>query len=188
MPRLPMVLGCHPDGGCGPTWRRPRPLRLWAFDVVAPGVVRKQPFPSPHGGRLIVGLGGYQRFDSLAVDASGNICVATLITGAVTSMPTGWARSCGEVKMPRSGDHQHLFRWCGFADCVRYAFREPVSWSRWSGRRQGCRSTTTADAGCGEAGLHRYDCGGTIWCGAGVLGWCRWRNLWPVFGGSSEPM
>jgi gluconolactonase len=58
--------------------------RLWAFDVEAPGVVRKQPFPSPHGGRLVIGLPGFQRFDSLAVDAAGNICVATLITGAIS--------------------------------------------------------------------------------------------------------
>ena len=73
--------------------------RLWAFDLAAPGVARKQPFPSPHGGRLVAGLGGYQRFDSLAVDVHGNICVATLITGAVTSIaPDG--RIVRQVKMP----------------------------------------------------------------------------------------
>ncbi|MDE2583554.1 MAG: SMP-30/gluconolactonase/LRE family protein [Rhodospirillales bacterium] len=60
--------------------------RLWAFDLVGPGVARKQPFPSPHGGRLVAGLGGFQRFDSLAVDADGNVCVATLVTGAITSI------------------------------------------------------------------------------------------------------
>jgi gluconolactonase len=58
--------------------------RLWAFDVKAPGVLGKVPFPSPHGGRLLVGLGGFQRFDSLAVDAAGNICVATLVNGSVS--------------------------------------------------------------------------------------------------------
>jgi gluconolactonase len=58
--------------------------RLWAFDIVEPGVVRKRPWPSPHGGRLVAGLGGYQRFDSLAVDAEGRICVATLINGGIT--------------------------------------------------------------------------------------------------------
>jgi gluconolactonase len=58
--------------------------RLWAFDVEKPGVAGKQPFPSPHGGRLVCGLGGYQMFDSLKVDQAGNICVATLVTGAVT--------------------------------------------------------------------------------------------------------
>lgn len=58
--------------------------RLWAFDLEAPGIAGKHPLPSPHGGRLVAGLGGYQMFDSLKVDAAGNICVATLVTGAVT--------------------------------------------------------------------------------------------------------
>ena len=58
--------------------------RLWAFDLEEPGRVRKHPHPSPNGGRLICGLPGYQRFDSMAVDAYGNICVATLASGCVT--------------------------------------------------------------------------------------------------------
>lgn len=58
--------------------------RLWAFDLTGPGQISKQPFPSPHGGRLVCGLPGFQRLDSLAVDAAGNICVATLITGAIS--------------------------------------------------------------------------------------------------------
>ena len=58
--------------------------RLWAFDIIEPGVVRKEPWPSPHGGRLVAGVGGYQRFDSLALDAEGRICVATLINGGIT--------------------------------------------------------------------------------------------------------
>jgi len=64
--------------------------RLWAFDIIEPGVVKKDPFPSPHGGRLICGLPGFQRFDSLALEAEGSICIATLITGAVTVIaPSG---------------------------------------------------------------------------------------------------
>ena len=63
--------------------------RLWAFDVLAPGVLGKAPFPSPHGGRLMVGLGGFQRFDSLAVDNAGNVCVATLINGGVSVVAPG---------------------------------------------------------------------------------------------------
>ena len=58
--------------------------RLWAFDLDGPGIIRRAPWPSPHGGRLVIGLGGYQRFDSLAVEAGGNICVATLVTGAIS--------------------------------------------------------------------------------------------------------
>ena len=75
------------------------PARLWAFDITAPGEVRKHPFPSPNGGRLVAGLPGYQRFDSLAVTASGNICVATLVTGCITVIaPDG--RVLRQVAMP----------------------------------------------------------------------------------------
>jgi gluconolactonase len=64
--------------------------RLWAFDLAEPGRARKHPHPSPHGGRLVCGLPGYQRFDSMAVDAHGNICVATLVTGCITVIaPSG---------------------------------------------------------------------------------------------------
>lgn len=64
--------------------------RLWAYDITEPGRVRKLGFPSPNGARLICGLPGYQRFDSLAVQADGNICVGTLIAGKVTVIaPTG---------------------------------------------------------------------------------------------------
>jgi gluconolactonase len=59
--------------------------RLWAFDIGAPGeIVNRRPWPSPHGGRLVAGMGGYRRFDSLAVLASGDIVVATLIDGGLT--------------------------------------------------------------------------------------------------------
>ena len=72
---------------------------LWAFDVEAPGVVKKHPFPSPHGGRCVGGLGGFCRFDSLAVEASGNIAVATLVMGVITVFaPDG--RVVREVAMP----------------------------------------------------------------------------------------
>jgi gluconolactonase len=73
--------------------------RLWAFDLTGPGEIGKRPFPSPHGGRLVVGLGGYNRFDSLAVDADGNICVATLVNGGITIVsPDG--SSVRHIPMP----------------------------------------------------------------------------------------
>lgn len=73
--------------------------RLFAFDIASPGVLRSEPFPAPYGGRLVCGLPGFQRFDSLAVEASGNICVATLITGHITVIaPEG--RVVRQVKMP----------------------------------------------------------------------------------------
>ena len=73
--------------------------RLWAFDVVSPGVLRPGPQFAPHGGRCIAGLPGRARFDSLAVTASGNIAVATLGTGFITVLsPEG--KLLDEVKMP----------------------------------------------------------------------------------------
>ncbi len=73
--------------------------RLWAFEIAAPGELAKAPFPSPHGGRLVHGAGGYRRFDSLAVDALGNVCVATLIEGGITVVsPDG--RYVAHVPMP----------------------------------------------------------------------------------------
>jgi len=74
--------------------------RLWAFDILEPGVLARQPWPSPHGGRLVAQPGGaYQRFDSLAVEANGNICVATLAHGGITIIsPDG--SSIEHVPMP----------------------------------------------------------------------------------------
>lgn len=58
--------------------------RVWAFDVVAPGEIRRAPFPSPNGGHLLAGVSGYQLFDSLAIDSAGNICVATMFNGGIS--------------------------------------------------------------------------------------------------------
>lgn len=52
--------------------------RLWAWDVVAPGQLNAKPHGRVFGGQLLVGLPGYDMFDSLAVDAAGNVCVATI--------------------------------------------------------------------------------------------------------------
>lgn len=73
--------------------------RLWAFDLAEPGVVKRQNFPSPNGGRFLFNQAGFHRFDSLAVDAEGNICVATLMSGAITVIaPDG--RLVRTVKTP----------------------------------------------------------------------------------------
>ena len=59
--------------------------RIWAIDLTAPGERKVHGFPSPNGARFVDQVGGrYQRFDSMAVDAAGNICVATLINGGIT--------------------------------------------------------------------------------------------------------
>ncbi len=58
--------------------------QLWAFPILEPGYLHLDPWPSPNGGRLLHGLPGYQRFDSLAVEENGNICVATLVRGGIS--------------------------------------------------------------------------------------------------------
>ena len=58
--------------------------RLWVFDIIGEGMVEKAPWPSPHGGQMLYGSPLYQRFDSLAVEADGNVCVATLIRGGIS--------------------------------------------------------------------------------------------------------
>lgn len=64
--------------------------RLWSYPIEAPGQLAHEPWPSPNGGRLVHGLPGFQRFDSLAVEEGGNICVATLVRGGIhVFSPTG---------------------------------------------------------------------------------------------------
>ena len=59
--------------------------RLWAFDIGNPGELKAAPaIYRGEMGKPSAGLGGYQMFDSLGVEASGNICVATLITGCIS--------------------------------------------------------------------------------------------------------
>lgn len=60
--------------------------RLWCWDVPRPGEVVAVPGLGA-GGTLLAGLPGMQLFDSLAVDAAGNVCVATLINGGITIVP-----------------------------------------------------------------------------------------------------
>ena len=58
--------------------------RLWAFDLEAPGRAKRHPVFAPHGGRILCSLPGYQRCDSMAVEDSGNICIATIVSGCIS--------------------------------------------------------------------------------------------------------
>ncbi len=57
--------------------------RIWEFDLIGPGEISKAPFPSPNGGRMLFVSSRFQRFDSLAVDSSGNICVAAIFDSMI---------------------------------------------------------------------------------------------------------
>lgn len=54
--------------------------RLWAYPIDAPGQVNA----SPRARTMMAQISNYHMFDSLAVDAKGNVCVATLITGGIS--------------------------------------------------------------------------------------------------------
>ena len=57
------------------------PGRLWAYKITAPGQVGER--------RLLEGISGFYMYDSLAVDAAGNVCVATLINGGISILSPG---------------------------------------------------------------------------------------------------
>ncbi len=80
---MPNGVGLSPDGSTLYVSETDT-ARLWSFPVTGEGQVAKEHWPSPNGGRLVWGAGGYRRFDSLAVEAGGNVCVATLIEGGIT--------------------------------------------------------------------------------------------------------
>jgi gluconolactonase len=92
--------------------------RVWAFEVTGPGKIRCASWPSPNGGRLVAGVGGYQLLDSMAVDSAGNICVATLINSGITVIsPDG-----SSVRhVPLSGD-PHVTNICFGGNDLKTAF------------------------------------------------------------------
>jgi gluconolactonase len=82
----PNGIGLSPDGRTLYVVETPT-ARCWSFSLSMPGQIESANGPyRGEKGRVVVGLGGYQMFDSLAVDAEGHVCVATLITGAVSDI------------------------------------------------------------------------------------------------------
>lgn len=65
--------------------------RLWAFDVTGAGEVAP-PAPS-FVGRFVAGQSDLCLFDSLAIQANGDICVATIIKSGVTTITPAGASS-----------------------------------------------------------------------------------------------
>jgi len=64
--------------------------KLLAFDVAGPGRIAPRPYPSLNGAALVAGLPGGLMFDSLAVEAGGNVVIATVFgPGLVVIAPDG---------------------------------------------------------------------------------------------------
>ncbi len=81
----PNGIGLSPDG----QWlyaAETMPGRVWAWRLAEPGVIDPIKTPGRTGGKLLAGLPGYQLLDSLAVDAEGYVCVATIVNGGITAV------------------------------------------------------------------------------------------------------
>jgi len=73
--------------------------RLWSWEIESPGKVK--PSTTPYApGNLHFDFPGFQLLDSLAVDSEGNVCVATLVTGAISVIsPKG--EMIDQIKVPK---------------------------------------------------------------------------------------
>ncbi len=81
----PNGVALSPDGGVL-YYAETEGARLWAFSLTGPGQAAREPWPSPQGARMLAASPGghWQRFDSMAVDRDGHICVATLLHGGIS--------------------------------------------------------------------------------------------------------
>ena len=57
--------------------------RIWSFDVAAPGELAAPP-NSWQPGEVLARTDGYRPLDSLAVEAGGAVCAATMIDGGIS--------------------------------------------------------------------------------------------------------
>lgn len=83
--RFPLITangcGLSPDGKVLHV-AETRTSRVWSFDITSPGVLAPPEGFRP--GRLLATLPDYQLLDSLAVQADGAVCVATLMRGGIS--------------------------------------------------------------------------------------------------------
>jgi gluconolactonase len=86
--------------------------RLHAYDVPAPGEIGQ--------GRVLAAPGGVQFFDSLAVEANGNVCVATIVNAGITVVsPEG---DVEHVPVPGNLSERIVTNICFGGDGLRTAY------------------------------------------------------------------
>ncbi len=72
--------------------------RVWAYDLESPGVAAQAtPFTKA---RLLAGMPDLRYFDSLAISAAGNVCVATILKGGITTVKPDGSHSHTEFPDP----------------------------------------------------------------------------------------
>lgn len=92
--------------------------RVWSWPVSGPGQLAASPMGAG-GGTFLAQVPGYRYLDSLAVDGEGNVCVATLLEGAITVISPD-----GEVveTVPGPGDDPLITNICFGGDDLRTAY------------------------------------------------------------------
>jgi sugar lactone lactonase YvrE len=135
----PNGVGLSPDGRTL-YYAETAGARLWAYDITAPGVVRKHAWPSPNGGRMLAASpGGHlQRFDSLAVDVTGQYLRGHADARRHHGDRAGHRRLAPYPGAGRVLGDQHRLRRAGAAHRLHHPVPPPGAWSRPSGRIQGC--------------------------------------------------
>jgi gluconolactonase len=145
-------IGLSPDGGVLYV-AETETGRLWAWDVEEPGRLRKEPWPSTNGGRVLCQFPGYRRLDSLAVTAAGNICVATLVSGEITTVSPG-GRSCASCPCP-SGCRPTSASGASDADGLRHPLDHGAARGDARGTSRGC-GCPSAEGPARSAALPSY--------------------------------
>ena len=79
----PNGIGLSPDGGTL-YWAETHSGRVFRRTIESPGVLAPAPPLDPSV--VLVGLPGFQLLDSMAIDGAGNVCVATLVNGGITTI------------------------------------------------------------------------------------------------------
>lgn len=111
----PNGIGLSPDGKTVHV-AETRTGRVWSFDLVSAGEIAPLPFDMP--GRLLTTLPDYQLLDSLAVQADGKICVATLMRGGISVVPVDGS----EVKFVSVPGDPYITNICFGGDDMRDAW------------------------------------------------------------------
>ena len=156
----------HPNGvGLSPAGDRvyvaeTETARVFSWALSGPGEIAGLPRSRDPGRRCSPGSAGWQLLDSLAVDADGNVCVATIRNGGITVISPD-----GAPHRPRADrrwrHHQHLLRRPGPAHGVhhRVADRAPAAHDLAPARsrpglrlRSGLRAPGRSGAATGPAG------------------------------------
>ena len=121
----PNGIGLSPDGSRAVRRRDVHEHRL-VVEGDRPGRGRGGARRLPARRHAAVSPGGLQRFDSLAVDGEGHVCVATLVNGGITVVAA--RRRAGRVRPPRPDPHdEHLLRRRRPADGLYHAVGDGAS-------------------------------------------------------------